>query len=209
MEDIVALSAQPCGPQRPGIGCDERPSQLRANRCAPLPRAPGRVPRLDDADARQGTCTLCMVVPPLRGRRPVEGSQPRTEQDVAHGMPAVVDASFPAADILRGVWDKLSTHTPAALAQAFEPAEARRIARKLERHDTPTQGRWLHMTESARSVLARQCLRRRLGDSPTTQREVAAWEHIRHWAKATGHWRVATEDARSKCKRLYPKNHCG
>jgi transposase len=209
MEDILELYAQPYDPQRPVIGFDERPYQLRANRRAPLPMAPGRVRRIDYEYERKGTCNLFMMFEPLRGWRHVEVTQQRTNQDFAHCMQAVVNGYFPDADVIRVVLDNLSTHTPAALYQAFEPAEARRIARKLEFHYTPKHGSWLNMTEIELSVLERQCLRRRLGDIPTTQREVAAWEHTRNRAKATVHWRFATEDARTKFKRLYSKNHCG
>jgi hypothetical protein len=38
------------------------------------------------------------------------------------------------------VLDNLNTHTPAALYEAFAPAEARRIAQKLEIHYTPKHG---------------------------------------------------------------------
>ena len=208
-EDLLELYAPPYDPQRPVLGCDERPSQLRANRRALLPMAPGRVKRIDDEDARQGTCNLCMGFQPLRGWRHVEVTPQRTNQDCAPWMQAVVDDSFPDADVMRVVLEHVSTPTPAALYQAFEPAEARRIARKLAFHDTPKHGSWLHMTEIELAVLERQCLRRRLGDIPTTKREVAAWEDTRNGAKATVHWRFATEDARTKFKRLYPTNHCG
>jgi hypothetical protein len=209
MEDILELYAQPYDPQRPVIGFDERPYQLRANLRAPLPMAPGRVQRIDYEYERKGGCNLFMLFQPLRGWRHVEVTQQRTNQDFAHCMQAMVEDYFPDADVIRVVLDNLSTHTPAALYQALEPAEARRIARKLEFHYTPKHGSWLNMTEIELSVLERQCLRRRLGDIPTTQREVAAWERTRNRANATVHWRFATEDARSKFKRLYPKNHCG
>jgi hypothetical protein len=208
MEDILELYAQPYDPQRPVMGCDERPYQLRAKLRAPLPMAPGRVQRIDYGYERQGRGNLFMLFQPLRGWRHVEVTQQRTNQDFAHCMQAMVEDYFPDADVIRVVWDNVSPHTPAALYQALEPAEARRIARKLEFHYTPKHGSWLNMTAIARSGLERQCLRR-LGDIPTPQREVAAWERTRHRAKATVPWRFATEDARSKFKRLYPKNHGG
>jgi hypothetical protein len=40
-----------------------------------------------------------------------------------------------------------NSHTPASLYQAFPPAEARRLADKLELHYTPKHGSWLHMAE--------------------------------------------------------------
>jgi len=35
------------------------------------------------------------------------------------------------------VLDQLNTHSPASLYEAFPPAEAKRLANKLEIHDTP------------------------------------------------------------------------
>jgi hypothetical protein len=88
--------------------------------------------------------------------------------------------------------------------EPFAPEEARRIARKLEWHYTPEHGSWLNIAECELSVLARQCLARRLADVETLQREVAAWEHRRTQAHVTIDWRFTTADARIKLKRLYP-----
>jgi hypothetical protein len=73
-----------------------------------------------------------------------------------------------------------STHTPASLYAAFPPAEARRLADRLELHSTPRHGSWLNMTELELAVLAGQCLDRRLADRATLEREVAAWQAARN-----------------------------
>jgi hypothetical protein len=62
------------------------------------------------------------------------------------------------------VQDKLNTHTPASLYAAFAPAEARRLADRLELHYTPRHGSWLNMAEIELAMLAGQCLDRRLAD---------------------------------------------
>ena len=49
---------------------------------------------------------------------------------------------------------------PAKRYITFEPAEARRIARKLEIHNTPKHGSWLNMAEIELSVFGRECLNR-------------------------------------------------
>ncbi len=102
------------------------------------------------------------------------------------------------------VLDQLNTHSPASLYAAFPPAEAKRLADKLEIHYTPTHGSWLNMAEIELSVLARQCLNRRLGDRATIAQEVAAWVAARNTAATTIDWRFTTADARIKLKRLYP-----
>jgi hypothetical protein len=60
------------------------------------------------------------------------------------------------------------------------------------------------MAEIELSVLARQCLNRRLANPATLAREVAAWTTARNAAATTIDWRFTTQDARIKLKRLYP-----
>jgi hypothetical protein len=60
------------------------------------------------------------------------------------------------------------------------------------------------MAELELSVLARQCLDRRIPDRATLEREVAAWEAERNSLGGKVDWRFTTEDARIKLKRLYP-----
>jgi len=73
-----------------------------------------------------------------------------------------------------------NTHTPASLYEAFPPAEAKRLADRLELPDTPKHGSWLNIAEIELAVLAGQCLDRRLADRATLQREVAAWQATRN-----------------------------
>jgi transposase len=72
-----------------------------------------------------------------------------------------------AAGFEVAVLDNLSTHTPSAVYERFEPAEARRILSRLEFHFTPKHASWLNMVEIEIGVMARQCLDRRIGDKPT------------------------------------------
>ena len=102
------------------------------------------------------------------------------------------------------VVDNLKTHSPACLYERFTPAEARRITRTLAWHDTPEHGSWLNIAECEVSVLARQCLARRLANVATLTQEVAAWEQQRNQAQGTIDWRFTTAEARIKLKRLYP-----
>jgi hypothetical protein len=86
----------------------------------------------------------------------------------------------------------------------LRPAEACRILRKLDFHDTPTHGSWLNMAEIELAVLSTPCLAPRLGDQATVHRTIAAWEHDRHAAHATVNWQFTTAKARRQRKRLYP-----
>jgi transposase len=128
----------------------------------------------------------------------------RTKVDFAHEMQWLVDIGYPEAEVICVVLDNLNTHKIASLYEAFEPAEARRIARKLELHYTPKHGSWLNMAEIELSVLQQQCLDRRIPDEDTLTREIAAWEHQRNVEQATIDWRFSVTDARKKLERLYP-----
>jgi hypothetical protein len=61
------------------------------------------------------------------------------------------------------------------------------------------------MAEIELSVLAGQCLNRRIGDIETMRQEVATWETARNRAGVDITWRFTTDDARIKFRRLYPK----
>ena len=101
------------------------------------------------------------------------------------------------------VMDNLNTHHPASLYEAFEPAEARRIAERLEIHYTPKHGSWLNIAEIELGVLARQCLDRRIPDQDVLRGEVASWETQRNRNGIRVDWRFTTEDARIKLKPPY------
>jgi hypothetical protein len=105
------------------------------------------------------------------------------------------------------VYDDRNTHTPASLYEAFAPAEAKRLADKLELRYTPKHGSWLHMAEIELAVLHAQCLDRRLVDQATLGREVAAWQVAQNAAGRGVAWRLTTADAQIKLERLYPAIH--
>lgn len=204
MEDVLDWYAEPYDAGCPQSCFDESPVQLTSEKRRPLPVRPGQPECYDYEYKREGTANLFLFVQPLQGWRHVNVTAQRTKQDFAQQMRLLVDVYFPAADRIRLVVDNLNTHTPAALYQAFAPAEARRIIRKVEFHYTPKHGRWLNMAECEFAVLAAQCLDRRIPDSDTLRREIAAWQTRRNQHQAKIHWQFGTDLARVKLKRLYP-----
>jgi hypothetical protein len=64
----------------------------------------------------------------------------RTKLDYAHCIQWLVDTAYPHAESIRIVQDNLNTPTAAALYEAFEPAEARRILQRVKFHFTPKHG---------------------------------------------------------------------
>jgi transposase len=205
MEDVLEVYARPPDPKRPQVCIDEGGKQLIGDVRDPLPVRPGSARREDYEYERQGMANLFMVFEPLAGTRQVEVTERKTNQDFARLIRRLVDEWYPEAEKVVLVLDNLSTHGPAALYETFEPAEARRLVEKLEIHYTPKHGSWLNVAEMELSVLARQCLDRRIPDLETLRREVAAWVATRNAAVAKVDWQFTTADARVKLKRLYPR----
>jgi hypothetical protein len=61
------------------------------------------------------------------------------------------------------------------------------------------------MAEIELSVLARQCLDRRIPDQERLAEEVGAWQEERNAAESSIEWRFTSADARIKLKHLYPE----
>ena len=97
------------------------------------------------------------------------------QHDGAHLLRERVDDIFPGKKIVP-VMDNLNIHSLASLYEAFEPAEARRIAEYLEIQYTPKHGSWLDLAEIEIGVMARQCLAQRIPDREQLCRETGAWQ---------------------------------
>lgn len=186
---------------------DETSKQLLRDVRPPLPGASGQPTRVDYEYAREGVVNLFLFCEPLAGQRWVDVTEHRTKADWAHQIQALVDDRYPEAERIVLVMDNLNTHTPTALYEAFPPAEAKRLADKLELHYTPKHGSWLNIAEIELSVLGRQCLDRRVPDFATLAAEVASWQEDRNATGGSVDWRFTTADARIKLKRLYPSLH--
>jgi hypothetical protein len=116
---------------------DEASKQLLDQVTPPLPLAPGHPAREDYEYVRGGTANLFIFCEPLRGWRHLTVTARRTRVDWAECIRELADRHYPDAEKIVLVMDNLNTHTPASLYEAFPPAEARRIAERLEIHYTP------------------------------------------------------------------------
>ena len=204
MEDVLSVYQRPYDPRRPVICLDETSKVLRSTPRGSLPMKPGQTLRQDYEYVRHGSAAVFLSVEPLQGRRQVRVRNQRTADDFADVLRALVDEDYPQAETIVLVLDNLNTHHPAALYERFPPAEARRIAQRIEWHFTPEHGSWLNMAECELATLTRQCLKRRIPDLSTLTYEVSAWAQQRNEIKVTVDWRFTTQDARIKLKRLYP-----
>lgn len=184
---------------------DEQPTQLIKETRMPLPALPGNAPRYDYEYERNGTAVHFLFTEPLTGWRKVKVRARRTRVDWAYEIKELLDVDYPDVEKVILVCDNLNTHTIASLYEAFEPAEAHRLATRLEIHHTPKHGSWLNIAEIELSILSGQCLDRRIPDLETLRAETKAWEQARNETQKTVDWRFTTEDARIKLKRLYPQ----
>jgi len=203
MEDVLEVYKRPYDPQRPVVCVDETSRQLLADTRPVQAPQPGQPARQDNEYQRHGTANLFMVFEPLAGWRQVPVTARRTKQDWARLIRELLDGRYAAAERVVLVQDNLNIHTLGALYETFPPAEARRLATKLELHYTPKHGSWLNMAEIEFSALTR-ALPARLADTTALQQAVAAWEQERNRATVQVNWRFTTTDARIKLQRLYP-----
>jgi hypothetical protein len=210
MEDVLEVYQRPYDPRFPMVCLDEKGKELQAD--VPdrerLPAQAGKsgaeCERQDYEYRRAGSANLLLFSEPLRGWRKVVVSQNRDALSFAHQLRKLVDADYPAAEKVVLVSDNLNIHGVWSLYDAFPPAEALRIAQKLEWHYTPEHGSWLNMAELELSVLARQCLNQRSESLEALRSHVEAWTQARNQALVTIHWQFTTTDARIKLRRLYP-----
>lgn len=204
MEDILHLYEQPYDPKRPLICVDERPCQLLGDVLVPLPMEPGKPKREGYQYKRNGVCTIFIAFEPLTGKRIVQVRKRRTKKDYAQFMKYVAETHYPDAESIIVVQDNLNTHNPSSFYEILSPEAAFALAGRFEMHYTPTKASWLNMVEIELSILAKQCLDRRIDNIKTLEREVMAWVEQRNAKQATVHWQFTKLKARDKFKRFYP-----
>ena len=204
MEDVLEVFHRQYGDNEVLVCLDETSKQQVKETRLPRPARPGAAGIYDYEYERNGVSNPFMLFAPLEGWRRVEVTDRRTRADWAWVVRKLVEEDYPDKDRIVPVKDNLNTHHPASLYEAFEPAEARRIAERLEIHYPPKQGSWLNMAEIEIGVLARQCLARRIPDQGVLRREAAAWQQQRNRDTIRADWRFTTADARIKLKSLYP-----
>ena len=205
MEEVLDLYQQPYDPDYPVVNMDEKPVQLIEEIRTPIPATPGKPMRYDYEYERKGTASLFLFTEPLSGWRRVDAQPQRTAKQWAEQVKELLDEDYPEAKQVTLICDNLNTHKMAALYEAFEPSEARRLAKRLDIRYTPKHGSWLNIAEVELSVLSSQCLDRRIGDLETVQHEIKAWQQDRNPKQKGVDWRFTTEKARIRLKRLYPQ----
>lgn len=184
---------------------DESSVQLIGEVRQPIPAEPGRLERYDYEYRRNGTVNLFVLLdvhlPGARSKSTSGGPQKTTPNACATSSTSIIPTprrSGSSRTIYRPILP--------SLYQAFPPAEARRILRRLEFHHTRKHASWLNMVEIEIGVLRGQCLDRRIDDPKRLRREITAWEQQRNAARSRIKWMFTTDKARAKMGRTYPRS---
>lgn len=204
MEDVLGLYTTLPRPGTAVVCVDETPQQLIGEVRTALPPVPGHPARHDYEYRRNGTANVFVAVDAHQPQRYTKVTARRTAIDFAEWLRDLVDLHYAGTERIRLVLDNLSTHTPAALYEAFPPTEARRLCSRLEFHYVPKHASWLNMVEIEIGILSAQCLDRRIPDLVTLTSEVDAWTRARNAADARVRWMFGIEQARTKLRRAYP-----
>lgn len=205
MEDILDLYKEAYNPNYPVVCFDEKSYQLTDYKTDPIPANSNHLQLEDYEYVRKGTSNLFIFVEPKGGSRHIEVTDQRTKKDFANAMKLLTEQLYPKAKKIRLVLDNLNTHKLSTLYEFFEAETARNIAKKIEFHHTPVHASWLNMAEIEISIVARQCLKKRISDKDKLKQEILTWQTNRNLQKVKIRWGFTTKKARKKLSSFYSK----
>ena len=206
MEEVLATYQRPYDAERPVVCMDEQPVQLVNETREPVAATADRPRRVDYEYERAGTAAVFLFCEPLAGWREATARERRTKTDWAREVAGLLEGRYADCGRITLVLDNLNTHTKGAFYEAFEPARARELVRRIDFCYTPKHGSWLNIAENELSAMTRQCLSgRRIGELGTLQAEIGAWSSDVNSRQRGVDWRMKIADARCKLKSVYPK----
>jgi hypothetical protein len=206
MEEVLETYEQPYNPRCPVLCMDEQPVQLLKETRTPIPATAKHGKRVDYEYERAGTANIFMFTEPLAGWREVAVRETKTKIDWAMEMARLLEGRYAPCKKVILVCDNLNTHTKGAFYEAFAPARARQLVRRIEFRHTPKHGSWLNIAENELSSLTRQSVSgRRFANVKTLQAETSAWSADVNRTQRGVDWQMKIGDARCKLKSVYPK----
>ena len=207
MEDVLDVYAEPADPAVPMVCMDEQSVQLLKETRTPIAATTNHPKRIDYEYERAGTASVFVFCEPKSGWRQVTVRLRRTKVDWANEVADLLRTRYAKVKKVTLVCDNLNTHTRGAFYEAFDPATARALVKRIEFRYTPKHGSWLNIAECELSALTRQCLtHRRFGTIQYLRQETAAWSNATNAKQRGVDWHFRTADARQKLKSLYPKS---
>jgi hypothetical protein len=206
MERVLEVYETPWDSKVPVLCMDEQPVQLLKETRVPIPATKNHPKRIDYEYERAGTASIFLFCEPLASWRQVTVQPQRTKVDWAKEVAALLTGRYATAAKVILVCDNLNTHTPGAFYEAFDPATARSLVKRLEFCHTPKHGSWLNIAENELSAMTRQCVAgRRFGTIEVLREETRAWQIAINTRQRGVDWQFRLADARLKLKSIYPK----
>ena len=183
---------------------DERPCFLIGDTLLPRPMRKGEIAKEHYEYEKLGSCSLLAAIEPLTGRRLGRVYQRRTKREFTQFCQELA-AQYAQATTIRIVLDNLNTHNASAFYEHLSAEEAFALAQRFEFIYTPKSASWLNMIECEFSVIARQCLDRRIATIERLRSEVLALLKERSIKAIKIHWQFSIQTARSKFNRHYTR----
>ena len=206
MEAVLDVYSRPYNAACPVLCMDEQPVQLLKDTRVPIAATATHGRRIDYEYERAGTANIFMFAEPLAGWREVAVRETKTKFDWATEMARLLEGRYANCEQVIVVCDNLNTHTIGAFYEAFDPARARQLVRRLVFCHTPKHGSWLNIAENELSSVTRQCVSgRRFGDAETLRIETSAWSTDVNNTQRGVDWQMTIDDARTKLISVYPK----
>lgn len=206
MEEVLDTYEKPYDPAHPVLSMDEQPVQLIKETRQPIPATRRHARRIDYEYERAGTASIFMFTEPLAGWREARARATKTKLDWALEVARLLEGRYRKCPLVTLVCDNLNTHTIGAFYEAFAPARARALVRRIHFCHTPKHGSWLNIAENELSSLTRQCISgRRFGKLAILQSQLTAWSSDANSNQRGVDWQMNIHDARCKLKSLYPK----
>lgn len=202
MENLLNQYEKPYNPEEPVVCLDEKPYQLLDDVRRSQRVAPGKLAKEDYEYRRCGTCTVFVAVEPKGGKRFVQVRRHRKRVDFARFVRDLL-RRYPKARRVHLVLDNLNTHNEKSLTKVFGEKKASQLLQRIEWHYTPKHASWLNMAEIEISVLAQQCLGRRIATVDKLRGELSHWSRDRNREKAKINWTFNRKDARRVFPELY------
>lgn len=140
MERVLDTYEKPYDPDHPVLCMDEQPVQLIKETRCPIPATKRHAKRIDYEYERAGTASIFMFTEPLAGWREATARTSKTKVDWAVEVARLLEGRYRKCPIVTLVCDNLNTHTIGAFYEAFPPARARALVRRLDFCHTPKHG---------------------------------------------------------------------
>ena len=171
---------------------------------SPRPMRKGEIAKQHYEYDKLGSCALLAAIEPLTGRRFGQVHERRTKRAFSEFCQAL-SAAYPEATRIRLVLANLNTHNASSFYEHLSAEEAYVLAARFEFIYTPKSASWLNMIECEFSVIARQCLDRRIATIEHLRSEVLALLDERSAKGIKIHWQFSIPAARTKLNSRYTR----